>query len=976
MKQILKNRKLWTALSVTMGSLLVVALSGKDIVTSQEASINHFLNIETFKTINQGDPDESQYFRATYTSKDALKAEYKRLASQAESEGLVMLKNDNEALPLAKNAKVSLFGTASNKFNYSVSGSSSTTGVTYPKVDDVFNEKGLKVNPTLMDFYRNGEGKKYGRKTYMLVGQANECPWDKYDDATLNSVKEYGDAAIVTFARDSGEGTDLGTINSDGTDGSYLTLSKEEKDLLRGLTNLKKEGTVKKIIVLINTSTQIALDFLDDTDISVDSILWVGNVGTYGLDGIADVLLGEVSPSGRLSDSVLKQNFTSPAMMSWMSNPGDRFSLTYTNSDDYELNETQKYYAVYQEGIYVGYKYYETRYADFIEKAANVGDYDYTKDIAYPFGYGLSYTEFSYSDFKVTPTEDGFEVSVKVTNTGDTYSGKEAIEIYLQKPYGDYEKENDVEVSAIELVGINKTNELAPGEDETLTVNIPKESFKTYDANNAKTYILSEGDYYLSVGRSSHEALNNILALKNKTYESSLVGAYDSSLATLAFTNDALDKTTYSKSLETNNPITNQLDFMDVNKYKNKGDNKVTYVSRKDWMGTLPTAPVELKVSGKEMAFDLSSNKPVDAKGYTMPKYRQNNGYQIVNLRSTAEETIPYDDPRWDELLDQMSFEEQSNLLTTAGFSTLAIQSVGKPATKDNDGPTAIVGTVTGSVLPSKGIIASTYNRELIRQIGEILAEDTRMAGYQSIYAPGVNIHRTPFEGRSNEYYSEDGYLSGIACVEEITGIQSKGVIPTIKHFAFNNEETNRNGIAIWMNEQEAREIMLKPYELALRPSIGNGHAIMTSFNRAGCIWTSASEELMININRGEFGFDGYSLTDMAASNAASYMVYSDAFANGSDLFLGTGSETALNEFRSNAKFATRMRDSAHRVLYVIANYSCAMNGIGKDSKIIVITPWYQVLINSLIGVFAGLLGVSIIFLGISYYKNYKEKEV
>lgn len=255
---------------------------------------------------------------------------------------------------------------------------------------------------------------------------------------------------------------------------------------------------------------------------------------------------------------------------------------------------------------------------------------------------------------------------------------------------------------------------------------------------------------------------------------------------------------------------------------------------------------------------------------------------------------------------------------------------------------------------------------------GDILAEDTRFAGYQSLYAPGINIHRTPFGGRANEYYSEDSYLTGIAAVYEIKGLQNKGVIPTIKHFAFNNEETNRSGVCIWMNEQEAREIMLKPYEMALRPSMGNGHAIMTSFNRAGCIWTSASSNLMININRDEFGFDGYSLTDMAASNGGAYMLYNDGIYNGTDLFLGTGSTSALDKYKENATFALRLRDATHRILYVICNYSCAMNSISPSGKIVYITPWWKVTLITCISV---LSVISVAFYSLYFYSYIKEKK-
>lgn len=603
----------------------------------------------------------------------------------------------------------------------------------------------------------------------------------------------------------------------------------------------------------------------------------------------------------------------------------------------------------------------------------NVGDFTYSDVVSFPFGYGLSYTDFSYSDMTIDEDEKNYYVTVTVHNDGDTYSGKEVVQVYLQKPYSQYDKENGIEKASVELVGFGKTGVIPAGQSEEITVSVAKEDFKSYDSNGAGTYILSSGDYYLSVGKNSHDALNNILAAKDYDVSDGMDEQGDSSLASLVLNQEEEDLTTYSVSSETNNPITNKLDFMDMNRYENAGDNEVTYLSRSNWTGTWPDEPISFSVSGEAMAYDLSSNKPLDETDETMPQYGIASGLQLATLRSTEETPISYDDPLWDTLLDQMTYGEQAELITSGGFSTIIVPSVGKPATKDDDGATGIVNSKTQSVLPSKGIIASTYNKELIQKIGDALAEDIRYAGCQGFYAPGINLHRTPFGGRANEYYSEDPYLTGAACVAEITGLQNKGVIPTIKHYAFNNEETNRNGIGIWMNEQEARELMLKPFEMALRPSMGNGHAIMTSFNRAGCIWTSASDNLMVDINRSEWGFDGYSLTDMAASNAAAYMVYSDGINNGTDLYLGTGSQSALDEFRNNAKFCNRMRDSCHRILYVICNFSAAMNGVSPTGRVVFLTPWWRTLLHSIIGISAILTGAGVVMLVLCYIPQRKE---
>lgn len=971
-----KYAKIIRPLLVVSASFLVAAIAGNDIASANANAINNALKCSTFEIVKTGESSgDTEYFKSDHKDYDSLKEYCDEQGRLAEEEGLVLLKNENNALPLSEGDKVSLLGQGSVKTNYSTSGSSSASGVTYPAMNDVFSEGGLEINPTTTEFYTSGNGSKYGRTTNNLIRFVNETPWEEYDETTKSSLATYGDAAIVVFNRDSGEGTDLSTSGSDGEDGSYLSLSQEERDLLKGLSDLKDNGTIKKIVVLLNMACPMETAFLFDEELKVDSCLWIGNVGTNGLYGVINVLTGKATPSGHLSDTFLKDNLSSPAMTQWMNNPSSRFSQRFSNSSDYDLNTTQYYYAVYQESIYVGYRYYETRYEDMVMGNGNTENYVYSNDVSYPFGYGLSYTTFEQSNFSVSETDDTYEVSVTVTNTGSTYSGKDVVEVYLQKPYTEYDQENGVEKAAVELVGFEKTSTLAPGASETVNVSVFKEELKSYDSNKAKTYILDAGKYYLTAASDAHEATNNILAKKGYSVSDGMDSAGDSTLVREILDQKELDTETYSISKETGNPITNQCDFMDINKYENRGDNSVTYLSRSDWKGTWPSGSVTLTLNDA-MAADLASNKEIKQNGETMPTYEASNGLQLINLRNTEEATIPYDDPNWDTLLDQMSYEDQAYLLTSSAFATPEIASVGKPATLDNDGPTGLVGTKTSTVMPSLAIWASSFNKELLHNIGDAQAEDALYAGYQGLYAPGINLHRTPFGGRLNEYFSEDSFLTGQACVEVVQGMQENGVIPTIKHYAFNNEETNRNGIGIWMNEQEARELNLKPFEMAMRPSIGNAHAIMTSFNRAGCIWTSAAPELMITINRDEWGFDGYSLTDMASSNGASYMTYDDGIYNGTDLFLGNGSRDALDAYKDNAAFAQRMREATHRVLYVICNYSAAMNGIDSNTKIVPITPWWQITVNVLIGVFAAFTVLSAGAYGFFiYYDKKKQSE-
>lgn len=947
--------RLSRSMTVVCSTLLVVLTVGNELANANSSMINSTLKCTTYKVIEDPDGDsETIEYPTTYTTAGDVKDYGFSVAEEAEGEGIVLLKNENNVLPLSKGGKVSCFLNGSVNLNYSSSGSSAADTSSYGTLKDALEDEDvqLTVNPELWEFYTEGDGaeytpkKKLNRDLGMQVYSANAAPWSSYSEVE-ESFADYPDAAIVVISRSSGEGMDISTVESDGTDGSYLTLSEEELDVLTHLSECKEQGTIQSIVVLLNTALAVRADFIDDEAYGIDACMWIGNVGCAGINAVADVLVGNTVPSGRLSDTYVKDNFSSPAMASWMLNQDGVFNQTYTNSEELDLNSTQMYYGIYQEGIYVGYRYYETRYEDTVLGAEGVGDYEYSDVVAYPFGYGLSYTTFEYSDFSAEETESGdFEVNVTVTNTGDTWSGKEVVQIYLQKPYTEYDKENNIEKASVELAGFAKTDVLAPGESEVLTITVERDSFKTYDANGRKTYILDAGDYYLAAGRDAHDALNNILALKGYGQEDGMDAQGNQDMAMVVLKQAELDDTAYAVSAETGEAITNQLDFMDVNKYSGLDDVQVVYVSRSDWEGTWPLNAVQLTVSDELLA-DLGSNKEiVEEEELTMPAYGTGSGMTVAMLRGEA-----YDSEKWDQLLDQMTFSEQALLVSDGSFSTHATGSVGVGSTYEQDGPTGVVGSITGISFPSEGIWASSFNTELAERIGDALGEDARINNIQGVYLPGINIHRSPYGGRTNEYFSEDTLLTGLMCEAEIRGVQENGVIAHVKHFIFNDEEAQRNGICIWMNEQAAREIYLRPWEYAVNPSRGNAHAIMSSFNRAGALWTSASENLVQNILRKEFGFDGYVITDMASSNAALFMTYVDGFMNGTDLFLGSGSENALDEYKSSVTFANRIRESVHRLLYVFSNYSAVMDGISNSLQFAEVTPWWQMVLYALIGV-------------------------
>ncbi len=981
-------------LTVVFVTLLCTLIVGNEIAGAYANPINRALNVTTFRVEkNEDDDTDTVYFPSAYSENtfdadgnpvystegvNRLVADAEAACMNIEAEGIVLLKNDGGALPLSAGAKVSLFGQGSVVFNYSSSGSSAASTSGYANLKTAMESENFSVNQDLWNFYADGAGKSYLRNNTKI----NEAPWSLVNGAA-SSFSSFGDAAIVVVSRNSGEGMDVPTVGTDGAGGNYLALSSNEIDTLKALTQLKNGGTFKKIVVILNSANPIQLDFLNAEGISVDACMWVGNVGKTGIYAVAQALSGKVVPSGKLSDTYVNDNFSSPAMASWMLNDNGRFSAKYTNYSSYSLNGTQYNYGVYVEGIYVGYRYYETRYEDVVLGTANVGEYDYASVVSYPFGHGLSYTQFDYGDFRVTETDKTYEVSVTVTNVGDKYDGKEVVEVYIQKPY---DKATGLEVASVELAGFAKTGVLAKnGGKETVTISVSKDQFASYDVNAALGkggYVFERGDRFIAVGHDAHDALNNILAYKKDAGTSvnvSAMTANGNSGFVAKYSLSARDETSCSLSKETGNKINNQLDFADINRNSHAGDNSVTYLSRSDWTGTWPKNAVVLRLTD-EMAADLAIHKDLPTEtDEKMPEYGKESGLSLVMLRSSDETPIAYDDEVWDTFLDQMTFEQQSVLLANAAFGTVAFGApFNKPATKDNDGPTGVVGSKTGISFPCEGIWASSFNLELIEEVGELLAEDALYNGFCCLYATGMNIHRVPYGGRAHEYFSEDPFLTGAAVSVEVKGIQSKGVISTLKHYAFNDEEDQRGGVCVWLNEQEAREIMLKPFEMAMRPSMGNAHGIMTSFNRAGCIWTSASPELMINIARIEWDFDGYSITDMAESFKY-YMTYDDGIMNGTDTYLAAGDEYSLADYAYSLPFRLRMRDSSHRVLYTIANFSAAMNGLSASSKVVNVTPWWQLMLYIGISVFAVLAAASVC-LWVLYYvvkmKNKGNKEI
>ncbi len=938
---------LWKSLGITFLVLSLIMTPLSIVANLFDNTVAALLGGRFWDVINE-DPN-AIYFEQDYATNEERLAAGKDICYQVEAEGAALLMN-NGALPLAEGAKVSTLSTSSVNIVYGGTGSGNVDASKADSLKVALEKSGLEVNPTLWEFYTDGEGAKYNRKsgageTAALMGSFNigEAPWSVYTEDVKNSIAEYGDAVIVTLSRIGGEGADA--KGAKPGEENYLALDENEKSMLAGAAQLKAEGKVKKIIVLINTSNALQVDFLKNNECSVDACLWIGGVGAYGTNAVADILVGKVNPSGSLVDTYCYDNFSAPAMK-------NAVPVVYGGYDEKakDIPNYAETYLIYQEGIYVGYKYYETRYEDFVMGTGNAGKYTYSDDVAFPFGHGLSYTTFEYSDMAVNynAETDQFELTVKVTNTGKV-EGKETVQVYAQSPYTAYDIENKVEKAAVQLVGFGKTGILAAGASEEVKVLVDKRDLAAFDTYGEGTYILDAGDYYLTVATDAHNAVNNVLAAKGFTVENTekRMDTDGNSALTYKWVQEQFDNKTYATSAN-GTAITNQLSLADPNLYEGTKGQNVTWLSRSDWEGTYP--------SDQQIVLQLTEILKKDLQRYLynaeayaeengtveMPTLGAKNGLKLYDMIGLA-----YDDPKWQTLLDQLTFDEMVAMIGDSFHWRMPAESVQAPGSRDENGPQGLTVALFGSSLgvettafTSEDVMAATFNTELLYQVGKLIGNDCLAADVSCLYGPGANMHRMPYGGRNFEYYSEDGFLSGAICAAEVKGIQEKGVDVVIKHFALNDSEQDRIGLGVWVNEQAAREIYLKAYQSAFEESGANG--VMTAYTRWGAVWSGGVKGLMTNILRQEWGNNGMSITD----NVITPMV------TGVDgVLAGTTTYDAmlpyivneLPKYENDPVIVTAMRNACHHNLYALAN-SSAMNGIGPNTTIEVHALFWAVL--------------------------------
>ncbi|MDR2741414.1 MAG: glycoside hydrolase family 3 C-terminal domain-containing protein [Treponema sp.] len=950
----MSNKKFLTLWIVVLG-LVVILAAGVTIVSRlYSAMITMYFGGQKYRIVGEAGDVDTAYYKGKHSSPEAAGAAAKDLTVTIEEEGIVLLKNDAvQALPLPAGSRISVFGRTSVDIVYGGMGSGNVNTATAATLETSLTNAGFQVNPVLLSFYKTQSdipgpqigttGPFFGNQPIYFQPYRNpaiqiegpstwsiaEVALADYTQAVRQSYAGYHDAAVVILGRGGGEGDDMSRdIQADMAHynaavqetmsrlnlrpGQHqLELSQNEIDLLVHV----REQNFNKVIVIINSSEAMELGFIDEE--WINAALWIGSPGE-GLNAVGRVIAGEVNPSGRLVDTYAYNMRDDP---------------TFANFGHFVYdNAPGNYFVEYEEGIYVGYRYWETRYID--DEAA------YRRAVQFPFGYGLSYTTFDWELVRSSPasgaalSEDGtISVEVRVRNTGNR-PGKDVVELYATAPY----TPGGIEKAHVVLIAFAKTGLLQPGDEEIVTLEAPVYSLASYDYNDAnrngfRGYEAESGTYQISVRKNAHDT--GIDAPLEYRVASAI---------------------RYETDPATGEQISNRFD--DVS-----GHIKV-YLSRNDWEGTWPKPPgVQERTAGADV---LEGAKPYVASEHnnpadTAPVFNAKNNISLINLKG-----LPYDDPLWEPLLDQLDIGEFVELFKTGAYNTAAMPGVSKPVTRDLDGPaglSAYVGNTSATAYPSECVIAATWNRDIARKMGEAVGEEGLHAEVHGWYAPAMNTHRSPFGGRNFEYYSEDGVLGGEIAAGVVSGSVSKGMITYIKHFALNDQEKNRgedNGLMTWANEQAIREIYLRPFEIAVKK--GGATAVMSSFNRIGVTWAGGSRALLTEVLRDEWGFRGSVITDF---NLIPFMYPDQALRNGGDFMLTmymppVYDKTPADITSPSAKLA--IRNAAHNILYATVN-SNAMNGIAPGVVFKAITPLWWTLLLAADGVIALFIAATAVFI-------------
>lgn len=856
-----------------------------------------------------------------------------QLCEDIADEGIVLLDNDG-TLPMAKNSKLNVFGWASTNPCYGGTGSGALSDA-YPTVTllEGLTNAGFELNTELSDFYTSYRADRPVVGMFSQDWTLPEPEAAQYTDEMMNNAKAFSDTAMVVITRVGGEGADLPTDVSQVTYDAghsyndfepgdhYLQLSKTEKDMIDLVCK-----NFDKVVVVYNGANAMELGWVKDYS-QIKSVIWCAGTGQSGFNALGSILCGDVNPSGRTIDTFVYDLTQTPTA----NNFGN---FNYTNMDEFKANsfgaDTIPAFVNYVEGIYVGYKFYET--------AAAEGLIDYDKTVVYPFGRGLSYTTFTQTLNSVTEADGTITVDVTVTNTGSA-SGKEVVEVYYNPPYTN----GGIEKASANLIGFAKTSELAPGASENVTVTFKAEDMASYDTYGKGCYVLEKGDYVISINADSHTVLDS------KVYNVASDIVYDAS----------------NKRESDVEVADNKFDFAEGN---------VTYLSRADGFAnyaeaTAAPADFELPAQAKATFYNNSNWNPEDFNNAddVAPTTGAKNGLKLKDMVG-----VDYNDAQWDAFLDQLTVSDMDSLIALGGFQSVAVSSIGKVQAIDCDGPASINNNFTkqGSIgFPSAVMIAATWNTDLAHDFGTSIgkmADDMNVSGW---YAPAMNIHRSAFAGRNFEYYSEDGVLSGAMAANAIMGSQEQGVYAFMKHFALNDQETNRTSmLCTWSTEQAIREIYLKPFEKCIKDA--DCHAVMSAFNYIGTTYAGSCPELLIDVLRGEWGFVGMVLTDYYGVYG-----YQDAdrlIRNGGDFCL-VNYDTETNHLTdtTSATALVSARQACKNILYTVAN----SRAYYEENLNPGMPGWEKLMIGVDVVLFAGLAAVELLVVKKGYAKRKEEEQ-
>lgn len=1034
-----KKTNIWRGLALVSALFLTISIIAANILETYRTSVDAFVGTRSQQTVTEAseDGEDAWTYESRFKTAEEAYEGFKELAIRTSQETYALLKNENSTLPLSNTAKITLFGVRSYAPVYGNNGGSVPDGKSTVEIFDAFSERGFEINPTMLETYRSFFADKEWTVPQfgggLLPAYAEISAYDNPHELTLEELRSlnpdfdkdyssYNDAAIVVVGRIGGENGDgyypgeAGRAEGVETvTGNILSLSHEEMEIIE-----EAKANFDTVIVLVNATNQMEIANLEN-DPDIDAIMWIGYPGAYGFYGVADVLNGTVSPSAHLGDTFAKNSALAPAMQNYGNIP-------WENAGSFAEAANVNSYLIEAEGIYAGYRYYETRYADIVlgngGDTASAGTYanedgtvaetdgvwDYSNEVIYPFGYGLSYTTFEQTldSVEILGSKETATVRVTTKNTGDTV-GKAVVQVYAQSPYTEYDKQYHIEKSAVQLMDFEKTNALQPGESQTITMEIDLANLASYDAENAKTYIVDPGDYYFAIGEDSHDALNNILAAQGKTTADGMTAEGNADKSFQWTWDGEVDAATFSVSkagVEITNALSEGDYAIDINAFM---PDTVTYLSRSDWDGTFPETYEGL--SANEELTRLLSNDFIELK-------TGEDTSDIIFGNTESDLTIndlkgaDFDDPRWEELVSKVTIDEFLNFAANAFHNIAAIESVGLLQYAADDGPNGsdshylTEGSYQGTayedaadydyatrVGPTPQNIAYSWNKELAYEVGEItLGESTLVLNLPIMIGPGMNIHRHAYNSRGAEYYSEDPILTGYIGSAVVQGAQSKGTLVNIKHAAFNDQEINRSGIAVFMNEQKARELELRGLQQAFeangKPASFREDAdredtytegalgVMSSYNRIGAVAPSANRGVQVQIMRDEWDFNGYNVTDFTGVSLKA--APKESILAGTTAFCGFGVSEEITYWSGSAlsgdrDMAEAIKENTHYLLYALS-HSAAMNGINATTHTVNVMTWWRAIYITCIAVFAAVAVLSLVFYGIAGRRKTAER--